>query len=201
MRVIRALLAVVLLLAACSREPGEGAKAAPDGEASPPPAAAGAAPSPNKNAYFGDLHVHTRYSFDAFIFGTTADANQAYEFAKGGALQHPAGFEMKLDRPLDFQAVTDHGMYLGMLPAMVDPESIAFEHPEAEGVRNAKTVDERRSRFNGMFPYLRGDPGTEKYLSKDVVRGAWAEIIEAAERHNAPRHLHHLHRLRVHLGR
>ena len=62
--------------------------------------------------------MHTRYSFDAFIFGTIASADDAYEFAKGGAIQHPAGFELKLDRPLDFQAVTDHGMYLGMLPGM-----------------------------------------------------------------------------------
>ncbi|MEM6706651.1 MAG: DUF3604 domain-containing protein [Acidobacteriota bacterium] len=144
------------------------------------------APNPLRNAYFGDTHVHTRYSFDAFIFGTTTDPNDSYEFAKGGAIPHPAGFEMKLDRPLDFQAVTDHGMYLGMLPGMTDPDSPAYDHPEAENVRTAKTADERRARFVGMFPYLAGDPGTEQYLDKDVVRGAWEEIIAAAERHNDP---------------
>jgi hypothetical protein len=189
MKVTGTLLAVVLLTVACAPQVDEDEgddKAPAAGEAEAPAAAEATGPNPNKNAYFGDLHVHTRYSFDAFIFGTTADANQAYEFAKGGALQHPAGFEMKLDRPLDFQAVTDHGMYLGMLPAMTDPESIAYEHPEAAGVRGAKSADERRARFNGMFPYLRGDPGTEKHLSMDVVREAWGEIIEAAERHNDP---------------
>src|SRR5688500_5018008 len=173
MKITRTLLAVVLLTVACAPQVDEDEgddKAPAAGEAEAPAAAGATGPNPNKNAYFGDLHVHTRYSFDAFIFGTTADANQAYEFAKGGALQHPAGFEMKLDRPLDFQAVTDHGMYLGMLPAMTDPESIAYEHPEAAGVRGAKSADERRARFNGMFPYLRGDPGTEKHLSMDVVR-------------------------------
>jgi Protein of unknown function (DUF3604) len=184
--VTAALPTAVLLLASCS--PGakeDPAAAAAAGEAAAP-APAGEAPNPNRNAYFGDLHVHTRYSFDAFIFGTTADANQAYEFAKGGVLLHPAGFEMKLDRPLDFQAVTDHGMYLGMVPAMTDPDSPAYQHPEAEALRGAKTADERRSRFLGMMPYLRGDEGTEQYLDKNVVRGAWAEIIAAAERHNDP---------------
>jgi hypothetical protein len=187
-----ALLATALLIAACSREPQEdaagaaGDEASGSGAATADAAASAAAPNANRNAYFGDLHVHTRYSFDAFIFGTTADANEAYEFAKGAPLMHPAGFEMKLDRPLDFQAVTDHDMYLGMLPAMTEEGSPAYGHPEAEAVRNAKTVDERRARFVGMMPYLRGDEGFEQYLDANVVRGAWSEIIAAAERHNQP---------------
>ncbi len=145
-------------------------------------AGSSAAANPNRNAYFGDLHVHTRYSFDAFIFGTTASADDAYTFAKGGTIPHPAGKDLKLDRPLDFQAVTDHGMYLGMLPGMLDPDSPAYHHPEAEAVRAAKTATERRARFVGMRPYL----GKPDHLNMDVVRGAWSEIVEAAERHNDP---------------
>ena len=142
--------------------------------------------NPTRDAYFGDLHVHTGYSFDAFAFGTIASPDDSYRFAKGAPLQHPAGFEMKLDRPLDFQGVTDHGMYLGMLPAMTDPESPAFQHPIAESVRNAETVDDRRDIFVGMFPYLAGEEGTEEHLNMDVVQSAWADIIDAANRHNDP---------------
>ena len=47
----------------------------------------------DKNLYFGDLHVHTKHSFDAYIFGTTATPDDAYEFAKGGAINHPLGYE------------------------------------------------------------------------------------------------------------
>ena len=58
--------------------------------------------SEDKNVYFGDLHVHTKHSFDAYIFGTTATPDDAYLYAKGNAIKHPLGYEMQLREPLDF---------------------------------------------------------------------------------------------------
>jgi len=143
-------------------------------------------PNPTRNAYFGDLHVHTAYSFDAFVFGTVATPDDAYDFAKGAPLDHPAGFEMRLDRALDFQAVADHAMYLGMLPAMTDPASPAFQHPVAETLRNVETLDDRNSFYVSFSPYLSGQPGTEAALDIGVVQSAWADIIASANRHNDP---------------
>ena len=74
----------------------------------PPPA------NPLRNAYFGDLHVHTEYSFDAYNFGTTATPYDAYRFAQGQAIEHPAGYQIQMATPLDFYAVTDHAMFLGL---------------------------------------------------------------------------------------
>ena len=95
----------------------------------PPPEPA----SSERNAYFGDLHVHTGFSFDAFIFGTRATPDDAYRFAKGESISHPGGFDVQLRAPLDFQAVTDHAAYLGMLPEMDDPTTKAGQHPGGQG--------------------------------------------------------------------
>ena len=66
-------------------------------------------PHKNRNPYYGDLHVHTKYSFDAYVFGVTASPDDAYRYAKGEGVNHPLGYEMKLREPLDFYSVTDHG--------------------------------------------------------------------------------------------
>jgi hypothetical protein len=79
-----------------------------------------AAPNKDRNAYFGDVHVHTKYSFDAYVFGVTASPDDAYNYAKGKGIQHPLGYEMKLQEPLDFYSVTDHGFYMGMIQAYAD---------------------------------------------------------------------------------
>ena len=70
--------------------------------------------SEDRNVYFGDLHVHTKHSLDAYLFGTTASPDDAYKYAKGGPIEHPLGFEMQLREPLDFYAVTDHGFLMGL---------------------------------------------------------------------------------------
>ena len=53
----------------------------------------------SRRALFGDLHIHTRYSFDAYIFGTRTTPDDAYRFARGDTIDHPAGFEMSQSRP------------------------------------------------------------------------------------------------------
>jgi Protein of unknown function (DUF3604) len=74
-----------------------------------------------KNAYFGDLHIHTAYSLDSFSFANRNDPAAAYRFARGlqaapvsagegGTTTVPA-----LSPPLDFAAVTDHSEFLSMM--------------------------------------------------------------------------------------
>ena len=61
--------------------------------------------SEDRNVYFGDLHVHTKHSLDAYLFGTTASPDDAYKYAKGDPIEHPLGFEMQLREPLDLSLI------------------------------------------------------------------------------------------------
>ena len=133
------------------------------------------------NVYFGDLHVHTSYSFDAYIFGTRASPDDAYRFAKGEPMQHPGGFEMQIDRPLDFYAVTDHAFFLGILNAAEDPSHPLHAHRTARRMRNPASNRKRQtSAFTPYYIYLR------LHNRPQDSRHAWARIIEAANRHYVP---------------
>jgi len=182
-----AILGATLSLAGCT---GEGGRIAAAGQQDTAAAAGAAMPAPNplRNLYFGDLHTHTNFSYDAFLNGTRATPDDAYRYAQGEPLTHAAGFEIQLDRPLDFFAVTDHASFLGMLPAMLDPEQEASRHPDSELARSiasgALTGTERQAAYADIRAHTLGV--REGLLDLNVVRSAWRETIAAAERHNDP---------------
>lgn len=87
-----------------------------------------------RNVYFGDLHVHTALSFDAYGFDVRTTPEQAYRFALGEPLYLPplddtgeGTRRVEIDRPLDFVAVTDHAEFLGEIEVCTTPGSPAYD--------------------------------------------------------------------------
>ena len=140
----------------------------------------------DRRPLYGDTHVHTALSFDAYTFGNRNMPDDAYRFAKGEAISHPAGFEMKLTKPLDFAMVSDHGIYLGMLPAMYDPASSAYDHPISQASRQAEGPLERRAAFAKLLPYVVGQVENDDLFDQDIFDDAWQHIIEQANAHYEP---------------
>ena len=172
----------------------------------------GPIPNKDRNPYYGDLHVHTKYSFDAYVFGVTASPDDAYRYAKGAAVKHPLGYEMKLREPLDFYAVTDHGFYMGMIQAYADTSTDISQNDFAEPFHNLNRLDnltvesagERSNIFSSVLgatiikPYPDWHPNLLKaYFSRntqgalrsfdyDIHKSAWADVARSANEHNDP---------------
>jgi hypothetical protein len=148
---------------------------------------------PQRRPFFGDLHVHTSYSLDASTQGVRARPDDAYRFAKGEPLGIPpydaSGAPLRtlrLRRPLDFAAVTDHAELFGErticdTPGMAGHDSmictiyrrwprLAFYLMNG---RASRDVQRGRYRFCG--------PDAARCL--DAARSTWRDIQRAAEAH------------------
>jgi hypothetical protein len=102
----------------------------------PTPTPEGPCPQRNalRNVYYGDLHVHTGYSFDAYLWENRRSPADAYRFARGEpALLPPLDAHgngtrlVRIERPLDFAAVTDHAEYLGEIELCTTPGTAVYD--------------------------------------------------------------------------
>jgi hypothetical protein len=148
-------------------------------------------PNPDRNAYFGDLHVHTALSFDASAFGTTATPADAYRYAQGEPLKHPSGFEVQLAQPLDFYGVTDHAIFLGLINEAADTSTSVSKYDFARPYHNInESVDgglldlSKRSKvFYGFISDVVAnllDGTIDNAFVNKVSQSAWSETVEAA---------------------
>ena len=163
-------------------------------------------PSHPTNVYWGDTHVHTALSSDAYIFGTRLTPDDAYRFAKGEKVRATSGEEVRLRRPLDFLMVADHAENLGVI-ARIDAGDESLLATEA-GKRTAEALnypvslvealnadtDDLLNAFNAAtLNAIKADKGPAKGLGHADYgidrrfRGlVWGKVIANAERHNDP---------------
>lgn len=145
--------------------------------------------TPTKNAYFGDLHVHTKNSFDAYIVGTRTNADDAYRFAQGQAIDNGGGESIQLSGPpLDFYGVTDHGEYMGVVAAMQDRSNPISKTKTAKSIFGlmAGGLEARRDAFIEIGTTIVTGEEIEDIYDRDFIDSAWAQNVAAAEAHNQP---------------
>ena len=145
--------AVLFALVGCQRSDNQPA-------ATVPAAATASAPTPTveqleaavtenplKDAYFGETHVHTSYSLDAYIGGARITPDEAYKFAQGADVV-VNGQKHNIGRPLDWVAVSDHAEFIGEMYSTQVPGAKGSDNPMLEELRNL----EERGRAAGLVP-------------------------------------------------
>ncbi len=182
-------LAVSLLLAGilafgCGDDDGGGGTEGP---------AACADRNPLRNLYFGDLHVHSALSFDSYAFDVRNLPDDAYAFARGEEVRLPpldgmgeGTQRLRLDRPLDFAAVTDHAEFLGEVDICLSDGLPGHEASLCETFRDNGSLGQT----------LLGASLTTESPERDAeicaggtrclvaARSVWDEIVASAERFN-----------------
>ncbi|MEM9621487.1 MAG: DUF3604 domain-containing protein [Pseudomonadota bacterium] len=157
---------------------------------------------------WGDTHLHTAYSFDAFLNGNlSADPDTAYRYAKGLPVIHPYNrTRVQINTPLDFLVVSDHAEFYGGIrdiyfqgiqdeePNMI--ERLAYWYNEKQ-IRDAIDSETGPAYFSGLLPN-QGDPVAAAANWSEVTaagavpgadvsaRNAWQRMRDMAENHYDP---------------
>jgi hypothetical protein len=140
---------------------------------------------------WGDTHLHTSYSTDAYSGGNTLiDPDTAFRYARGLPVLHPtARTKIRLDRPLDFLVVSDHAEMLGLQVQLSKQNAAILATPS--GKRMAELLKQNPAAI--FREIVRIDKPEESELVRDLHTPAvritsWASEVEAADRNNDPGH-------------
>ena len=136
---------------------------------------------------WGETHVHTRLSLDAFWFNSLAGTREAYQFPKGGTVgvacddRSMACTTRKLDQALDFAAISDHAEFLGLFDEQCRRDDPAASCGLVEQFILNNIQDLLNGNNNGIVDLL-------LTLFPDLAPTAdtWQQIIADAEAENGP---------------
>lgn len=181
-------------LVACSKR---GPSSEPAQEASrPPPPPASEAPgeadttaaNPLRDVYYGETHMHTAYSLDAYLGGTRLTPEDAYRYAKGQPVSLE-GKELRRKRPLDFAAVTDHAEYIGEMYSTLNEGAPGHDQELLQQLRAMTSLEDREQWFlKYVISSNRGATPQHPpfFAGPETIKSAWQVAIEAAQAHNEP---------------
>ncbi|MBW2422910.1 MAG: DUF3604 domain-containing protein [Deltaproteobacteria bacterium] len=138
-----------------------------------------------EGVYWGDTHLHTGYSTDAGMIGTTLTPEDAYRFARGEEVTSSTGQRARLVRPLDFLVVADHAENLGLAPMIAESNRDLLQAEYGRKLHDLVKAGEGYEAFRTW-----GMEGVAK--NKDIIgsrkmqRTIWDRQIETADAFNQP---------------
>ncbi len=150
---------------------------------------------PNREAFFGDLHVHTSWSTDAYAGGNRVGPREAYRFARGEAVELPSGIVTQLQTPLDFVALTDHAEGFDTVGACFsDPDGGLYDSAVCRALRGVAPGQAAQGNFlraafeRGEARPAQRNPAlcSDVEACRDAARSTWQRVQEVANEFDQP---------------
>jgi len=144
--------------------------------------------NPLKNVYFGEQHLHTSASPDAFAVGTRGTWEDAYNWALGKEVTlSTTGQKMKKSTPYDFVAITDHAEYFGVMPRLIDPKDPLSKSDFAKKLadKNAKMTDPT-SAVSIILHSILTSTAMSDYVVPRMLQDNWQNYVTVANKYNDP---------------
>ena len=145
-----------------------------------------------ERVYWGDTHLHTDNSIDAFGFGTRLGPEEALKFARGDRVTSTTGVAAQLARPLDFLVIADHSDGLGATRRLYDAprmlirdetlrrwHDMMHESPQASQHAVAELIT---AAANGTLPAALRDPANQAKATEEI----WQRHLQTIDRFNEP---------------
>jgi len=143
-------------------------------------------PNPLKNVYFGEQHLHTQNSFDAWTVDVRGTWAEAYEFAMGlPSKLSTTGEKMQRKTPYDFVAITDHSEYYGVFKLMADPSSPLSKTDFAKRLASSDPAEVQQAAIDIISTTLTDIP-IEEFVQPDDLKSSWEAFVKVADKYNDP---------------
>jgi hypothetical protein len=177
------------MLAACEKTEEQKVAKQPPSTAPETQEVAKLQPNPLRNVYWGDTHLHTSYSPDAYLMRNhTADPDTAYRYAKGLPVIHPYHrARIQIGTPLDFLVVSDHGEFMGVVPKIFQGDPLVTGTPTGKRYKQMADAGKQIEVFGELIAQVnKVTPPNPDLNNPEVSRTVWSEIMAAADRHDEP---------------
>ena len=141
-----------------------------------------------RQLFFGEQHLHTRNSPDAFVVGTRGTWSDAYDWALGkDVVLSTTGQKMKKSTAYDFVAITDHAEYFAVMPRLIDPKDPLSKSAFAKKLTdpNAKMTDPD-SAVNIILQSILTSTAMPEFVGPELLQDNWAKYVKVANEYNDP---------------
>jgi hypothetical protein len=135
---------------------------------------------------FGEMHLHTKYSPDAGLIGTTLDVDDAYRFARGETVTSNTGQRVQLVRPLDFTIVSDHAEYIGLAPMIRNSDPLLLADPYGKWLHDQFRSGPEGAKEAFAAILQDGATGTSRFSSDEATKSIWNNFVHTADKYDNP---------------